>query len=80
MYLKLNDYQFKTSRYRLTYMNSIVTTNQICSVGTQDQKERNTSIPLKKNDQTTREETKRKNNREELEKRKKNGKQVIKWQ
>ena len=36
MYLKLNDYQFKTSRYRLTYMNSIVTTNQICSVGTQD--------------------------------------------
>lgn len=36
MYLKLNDYQFKTSRYRLTYMNSMVTTNQICSVGTQD--------------------------------------------
>ena len=36
MCLKLNDYQFKTSRYRLTYMNSMVTTNQKCSVGTHD--------------------------------------------
>lgn len=36
MYLKLNDFQFKTSRYRLTCMNSMVTTNQKCSVGTQD--------------------------------------------
>ena len=28
MCLNLNDYQFKTNRYRSTYMNPIVTTNQ----------------------------------------------------
>lgn len=64
MCLKLNDYQLKTSRYRLTYMNSMVTTNQKCSVGTQDLERKEHKHTTEKNDQTTREETKRKNYRE----------------
>ena len=46
MYLNLSDYQFKTSRYsyRSTSMNPMVTTNQ----NHKNEKERNTSIPLKK--------------------------------
>ena len=35
MCLNLNDYQFKTSRYRSTYMNPMVNTNQKPTIDTQ---------------------------------------------
>ena len=35
MYLNLNDYQFKTSRYRLAHMNPMVNTNQKPTIDTQ---------------------------------------------
>ena len=35
MCLNLNDYKFKTSRYRSTYINSMVTTNQNPTIDTQ---------------------------------------------
>ena len=44
MYMNLNDYQFKTSRYncRSTYMNPMVTTNQKPTLDTQKLKKKGT--------------------------------------
>ena len=48
MCLNLNDYQFKPSSYMSTYTNHMATTNQKHTIDTQNQKERNTSILLRK--------------------------------
>ena len=50
MCLKLNDYQFKTSRrnYGSIYVNATVITNQKSVIYTQNQRERNPSILQKK--------------------------------
>ena len=50
MILNLNDPQFKTSRYscRSLYINPMIPTKQKSTVDIQNQRERKTSIPLKK--------------------------------
>ena len=67
-YLKLNDYQFKTNRYRYrsTCMNSIIIINQKLTIDTQNLKRNEHKDTIKENHQTTREETKNEKNREEL--------------
>ena len=61
MYLNLNDYQFKTSRYYYasTYMNPMVTTNQKLATDTQKLEKRQHKHTTKENHQTTEEETER---------------------
>ena len=46
MYLNLNDYQFKASRYnyRLTYMNPMVTTHQIRTIVNTKTKRKRTQV------------------------------------
>ena len=70
MCLKLNDYQFKTSRYsyRSTYMNSVLTTDQKSAAGTQDLERKEHKHTTEENHQTTKEETKRRKNREQIQK------------
>ena len=48
MDLNLNNYQFKTSRYRSIHMNFMVDTNQKPTTDTQKERERDTNITLKK--------------------------------
>ena len=61
MCLNLSDYQFKTSRYsyRSIYMNSMVATSQKPTIDTQKLKRKEHKHIIKGNHQTTREETKR---------------------
>ena len=66
MYVNLNDYQFKTSRYsyRSTYINAMVTINQKPTIDIQKLKRKEYKYTIKESHQTTRRETKiRKMNR-----------------
>ena len=76
----LNDYQFKISRYsyKSTYMNSIVTTKQKPTIDTQKLERKEPKHNTKENDQTTREETKRR--KEQRGTTKITRKQVTEWQ
>ena len=49
------NYQFKTTRYRSTYMNPMVTTNQKPTTNTQKLKRKEHKHTTKENHQTTRE-------------------------
>ena len=77
MYLNLNDYQFKTSRYtyRSTFINPMVATNQKPTTDTKKLGRKEHKHTTKENHQTIRKETKRR-----AEKNYKNSKQVTKLQ
>ena len=64
MCLNLNDYQFKTSRYRYgsRYMNPMVTTNKKPAIDTQNLERKENKHSTKADNQTTREEIKRRRN------------------
>ena len=61
IFWNLNEYQFKSSRYRPTYMNPMVTTNQKSTIDMQKLKRKKHKHTTKENYQTTKEETKRRN-------------------
>lgn len=44
MYLNFNDYQFKASRFKAKYMNSMLTMNQKTMRDPKNQKERNSNM------------------------------------